>query len=135
MYLNKLSNEQKELFLDICIHAAMSNTIFSDEERETIDQYCDEMKLNNVRYEAIFDFKTAVSKLIEISSRAELKIVALELTALIISDKKYDDYEREVMNYFISQVGIDENNYNEVSSLLNELWIIYSKINDFVFNS
>ena len=40
MYLNRLSGEQKELFLDLCIHASKADGIFAEEEKQYIQQYC-----------------------------------------------------------------------------------------------
>ena len=40
MYLNRLSGEQKELFLDLCIHASKADGIFAEEEKRYIQQYC-----------------------------------------------------------------------------------------------
>ena len=46
MFLNRLSNEQKELFLDLCIHASKADNDFAEDEKLVIDQYCDEMHIN-----------------------------------------------------------------------------------------
>lgn len=40
MYLNRLSGEQKRLFLDLCIHASKADGIFAEEEKQYIQQYC-----------------------------------------------------------------------------------------------
>ena len=35
MFLSQLKEENKELFLKLCVHAAMANDEFADEERNT----------------------------------------------------------------------------------------------------
>ena len=40
MYLNRLSGEQKILFLDLCIYASKADGIFVEEEKQYIQQYC-----------------------------------------------------------------------------------------------
>ena len=40
MYLNRLSGEQKRLFLDLCIYASKADGIFAEEEKQYIQQYC-----------------------------------------------------------------------------------------------
>lgn len=133
MFLNQLSNEQKELFLDVCIHASMTDNMFANEEKQIIQQYCEEMQLAIVRYEVIVDSKTAISRLIEISSKAEIKIITLELTALIMSDKKYNEFEQEFMNDFINKIGLSNDEYKEIMELLNKLTTVYSQINNIIF--
>lgn len=46
MFLNELSNEEKNLFIDLCIYGAESNQIFADEEKAMINAYCTEMQIN-----------------------------------------------------------------------------------------
>ena len=38
MYLNRLNEEQKNLFIDLCIHASLANNNFADEEKNMIDE-------------------------------------------------------------------------------------------------
>ena len=40
MYLNRLSGEQKELFLDLCIHASKADGIFAEEEKSLSGKLC-----------------------------------------------------------------------------------------------
>ncbi len=133
MYLKQLSDEQKELFLDVCIQASLANNIITDEEKHLIQMYCEEMQLANVRYEVNSDLNTVISRLIEISSKAEIKIITLEITALIISDKKYDEFEQKFMNDFIRKIGLSNNEYEEIMNLLNKLTTIYNQINNMIF--
>ena len=93
MYLNKLNNEQKELFLDLSIHAAMSNNIFTDEEKVTVRQYCAEMNIAE-RYEAKLSNDEVLEKLSAISTKQEMRIVFMEITALVLSDNIFDEQEQ-----------------------------------------
>lgn len=134
MYLNRLNKEQKELFIDICIHAALANNEFAEKEKEIIRQYFDEMQLTETRFTANLDLESAVSKLIEISSHEELKMVALEITALIISDHQFDDLENKFMSDFIDRIQMSREEFDEMCTLLKDLTTVYEKINCFVFN-
>lgn len=130
MFLNRLSSEQKDLFLDLCIHASMANNDFAEEEKLMIQQYCDEMQLSDVRYEANLDLDKSVSKLVEISSKPELKMITLELTGLILSDNKYDDFEKTFMHSFAEKAQISDDEYNEIFKVVNDLNDLYKKIGD-----
>ncbi|MCM1330775.1 MAG: hypothetical protein NC253_15245 [Ruminococcus sp.] len=134
MYLNRLSNEQKELFLDLCIHASMSNNDFDEKEKEYIRQYCEEMQLDNVRYTAENELDAAVEKMIKISSETELKIVILELTALLLSDNEYDEMEKQFMEKMLTKASISSDVNNQIIASLKKLTDIYSEINSIIFS-
>ena len=132
MYLNRLNNEQKELFLDLCIHASKANNDFADDEKEFIKLYANEMQLCDVRYEAKNKFEEAMAKLVSISSSIELKIVVFELTALILSDHQYDELESTFMSKVIRIAGIDTCKHKEMIEMLNEISMVYEKLNSII---
>ncbi|MGL4607372.1 MAG: hypothetical protein ACRCU3_07910 [Eubacteriaceae bacterium] len=133
MYLNQLNYEQKELFLDMCIQASLANNDFAEEQKALIELYCNEMQMSEVRYEAKKKFDEAILELIEISSKAEIKIIVLEILALILSDHKYDDYEQAFMDKVIVTTEISREEFGEMITLLGEMDEIYEKINRLVF--
>lgn len=132
MYLNRLSAEQKELFLDLCIHAAMANNNFAAEEKDMIDQYCAEMQLAQPRYTAVKDTNAVIDELKNISTTQELKMILLEITGLILSDNIYDDDEQKFMNSFAERIGVDKGCLNDMVASLNELKKLYLRIDSLV---
>ncbi|MBR4554446.1 MAG: hypothetical protein IKO27_02520 [Ruminococcus sp.] len=132
MYLNRLSNEQKELFLDLCIHAAKADMDFGAEEKLIIEQYCEEMHID-VRMGEKSSFEEASQKLLEISSPVELRIILLEMASLLFSDNEYSDEEKRFMDALASKLGVDKQKLDEIFSALKELTSIYAKVNEFVF--
>ncbi len=93
MSLTELSEEQKELFLDLCIHAMMADRTFAEEEKELIERYCVKMRLPEIRFTALQEFDQAADRLLEISSREELSLIAEEIAGLIVSDHHCDEVE------------------------------------------
>lgn len=134
MYLNKLSSEQKELFLDLCVHASMANHVFHDKEKEYIKQYCEEMQLNKLRYTAVNDVESAINKMIEISSETELKIVIFELTALLLSDNEYDEMEKDFMEKMLVKANISNDVNTQIVNVIKKLTDIYSEINTLILS-
>ena len=132
MYLNRLSTEQKELFLDLCIHAAMANNNFAVEEKDMIDQYCLEMQLAQPRYTAVKDTNAVIDELKKISTPQEMKMILLEITGLILSDNIYDDDEQKFMNSFAESIGVDKSCLNDMVASLNELKKLYLRIDSLV---
>lgn len=133
MYLNKLNNEQKELFIDVCIHAAMSNQNFADAQKTLISEYFNEMNRSDVRYTADKDLETALSRLLEISSGTELRMIAIEIMALILSDQQFDEFEKEFMQNFVDKLHIDHEKIAEMHELLLNLMQAYKRIGEFVY--
>ena len=132
MFLNRLSNEQKELFLDLCIHASKSNNDFNDEQKQTIDQYCDEMHID-IRYEEQNELPFIADRLTEISSEQDLRMILLETAALLLSDSVYDSDEKKFFTALSDRLGLAKEQTDEVIGMLNELTDVYSRINGFVF--
>ncbi len=132
MYLNRLNSEQKELFLDLCIHASTSDNNYSEVEKEFIKLYSNEMQLTDIRYKAKTIFEDAIAKLVDISSEPELRIIVFELTALVLSDSNYDEMESVFMDKVIRATNIDKTRHKEMIVELNELTNIYKKLNSIV---
>ena len=132
MFLNRLSAEQKELFLDLCIHASKSNNNFSVEEKETIAQYCEEMHIE-IRYDEETDLPAIAERLTEISSEQDLRMILLETAGLILSDNVYDDDEKKFFSALTGKLGLAPEQTDEVIAMLRELTDVYKRINEFVF--
>lgn len=133
MYLNRLNSEQKELFIDLCIHASLSNNNFASEQKETINAYCTEMNITNVRYETDKTLDEILDRINEISTKDEIRIIILEITALIISDNIYDEREKRFMESIIEKTGISKEKLDEILDCLHELTLVYKRINSLVF--
>lgn len=118
MFLNQLNEVTKESFLKLCVHAALSNGIFANEEKETLYAYCREM---NVK-ENIPDTPETLDELLEKingeTSDKEKNIYILEILALIKSDGIYDDKEREFMKKLAYRLGFSEETLVKYNNLL-----------------
>lgn len=132
MYLNRLSNEQKELFLDLCIHAAGSNGDFSADEKLMLDQYCDEMNIP-VRYEEKASVAELTARLTEISAPEELRMILIETVSLMLADNEFDEQEKAFMSAVCAKLGLADKDVDEVSALLREVTELYGRINSFIF--
>lgn len=132
MYLNRLSTEQKNIFLDICIHAANAGNDFADEEKLCIRQYCEEMQLPEVRYETDSDLTELIPRLVKISNRTELKMITIELLGLLFSDHCYDEFEKKFMDYFSKETNLTNQEFQQIFDALSELNKIYEKLNKII---
>lgn len=133
MYLNRLNNEQKELFLDLCINAAEADNNFAAEEKRLIEQYCEEMQMAGVRLQADHDFESAVSNLMNISSKEDLRMILLEITALVLADGKFDKAEKEFVDRLVKLTGMESETFDKMKQLLTDLTQLYRNIDDLIF--
>ena len=131
MYLNKLSAKQKEIFLDICISLSNIDDDFANEERKVIDELCDEMSISP-RYVTSKDSNLLIDEIVEISNPNERKIIFLELLGIAMADKKIAPKEKEFMERILKKFDFDEKALEEGILLVNELYDVYSKINNFL---
>lgn len=71
MFLNNLKEENKERFLKLCVHAALSNNVFEQEEQEMIAAYCHEMNIPPNVPEANESLESILSEVAENSDDVE----------------------------------------------------------------
>lgn len=132
MYLNKLPADQKGNFLDLAILAAMANNDFSGEEKELVKQYCDEMNISE-RYETGKTFEQVIDEMAAGCNKSELRMVVVEIYALLVSDKKFDDYETDFMGKLIEKAQISKDEYDTIKEMVDTLNYAYGKLNELIF--
>lgn len=131
MFLKMLSAEQKELFLDLCIHASKSNNNFTAEEKDKIIEYCEEMRIQ-IRFDEQTTLAEAADRLVAVSTEQELRMIILETAALIISDNVYDEEEQKFFNALTEKLGLAKEETDGIFDVLKELTSVYQKIYDFI---
>jgi uncharacterized tellurite resistance protein B-like protein len=131
MYLTKLSETQKELFLNICISLSKIDNDFHKDEKEVISQLCDEMNIEP-RYETSIDINEAVKNINVISTVKEKRIIIVELLGLAIADKKLAFEEENFINNVMDSFNLDKSELKEAISLVRELYDLYAKFGKFL---
>lgn len=132
MYLNRLTDDQRQPFLDLCIHAAMTNEDFDRTEKELIKQYCGEMGIAEVRYAPEKPFDEVCVKLAEICSAADTKIIMLNIAGLMLSDNIYDESERLFMRTLAKKLKLGRDDYEETIDFVKQLTAIHANIERFL---
>ncbi len=133
MYLNGLSGEQKELFLDLCIHMSKVDGVFAEEEKHYIQDYCVEMKLGTVRYSTEKSLEEVISKIIEISTATDLKIIFFEIMGLALSDREFKTSEQELINSLVKRFNLSIEFKEKVLEQLKKIIDIYASLNQLIF--
>ena len=119
MFLNQLSENEKNAFISLSVHASKANGVFADEEKDIIQEYCREMGI------AFFDADTAIpmEEIISVFKESETKIkriVLLEILGLVYSDGEYDDSEKGFVREFTEKIGLKEEDLNKQTIAIKE---------------
>ena len=94
MYLNELSNEQKDLFMDLAIFTMKSNGVVEEQEENLARKYCVEMNID-FRIEHKCDSHFSVLKrLRELSSKSDLKKITIEGLSLFSVGKALEAHPK-----------------------------------------
>lgn len=128
MFLNALQERNRELFLEVCIHASMANEILAEEEKETIFAYCREMNIEEHIPDIEDSFESLVAKLAEQADDSEKKIIVLEILGLIKADGSFDQKEKSFFNKFIECLRIGPDVVDKLESLQERYVAVYREM-------
>lgn len=117
MFLNQLSDHEKEVFISLSIHAAKANGIFEEEERSLIEEYCREMAI----VEPDLKNTMTMEEVEAVFSKSEnhiKKIVLLEIFGLVYSDGQYDSEEKGFISDFVQEIGLGAEEAEKLQKLI-----------------
>lgn len=127
MFLSQLKEENKELFLKLCVHAAMANDEFADEERNTIQLYCTEMELPMHIPEINADLDELLAVINKFANETEKKIIVVEILGLLKSDDKFDEKEHVFFDKVKESLSLSDEFCDKTESLLDKYTSIYKE--------
>ncbi|WWU64266.1 hypothetical protein QJR26_14695 [Clostridium baratii] len=132
MFLKELRSNNKELFLQLSIHAALSNNIIEDTQKDVLNLYCEEIGINNYELEVKMDLYEILEKINADTTYREKKIIILEIMALIMSDSVYDLDEKKFMEDIIKKLDISDEVLEEAINLVNKFNLIFNDMIGFI---
>ena len=133
MFLDKLKDAQKELFLELAIKAADSSCGISKEERMMLEAFAKEMNIP-VKYECEKTVKQITDALIKISNKKELRIIIFEIIGIMYSDSNYDETERKFVKDLQEMFSLDTELVKKMESTILQYTKLYIDIYDLVIN-
>lgn len=132
MYLTQLDLKKKKLFLDLSIHAAISNNSFDDEQKAIVDSYCIEMGLVKSKYSPSKGLDEVIQELKGTCTLKELNIILIEITSLIMGDGTYDMLERDFMKKIQFVFDISDEKIEKTLVAINQLLKAYKMLNEVI---
>lgn len=132
MYLNRLSSQMKFAFLELALHLSKTDGQLSYVEKDVIDDYCDEMRIDNNHYQNEMTLEE-VMELVKVAPEEEQRIIYFELIYLVMADNLYHENERAFMKDFEAILGIHNSVVQEVFDMVSAYRNVISRIDNFVF--
>jgi hypothetical protein len=131
MFLGQLSEESKNLFLQLCIDAALANDVVEVEETQTIGEYCREMDIPKpTSYEAV-PLDTLLAGTDKLPA-VEKKIILTELLGLVKVDGVYDQSETVFIEKVTKAFGVSDSVLAELADLLDRYLALCTELSQVV---
>jgi len=105
MFLNRLNVDEKKAFLNLAHYIARADEDFSEVEHSYIDNYCQEMQIDNIEFNE--DEFSLVDTLEVFTTKEAQKIVLLEIAGLIYSDNIIHSSEERIINLIAKKFNLD----------------------------
>ena len=111
MFLEKLSEREKEVFLDLARATAKANGMVEDSEKEMIRRYCREMSMDEHK---IYDEVTVdeAAEFLKESSSKVRNIIIVELMILCSADGEKDKEVKKFVKDLAEKIGISLETYD-----------------------
>ncbi len=127
MFLNSLSKNHKRQFMELAVKAAEINGTVELAERNMLKAYGMEMEITPI-YTSDSNIEDVLQKMKTDATESELKIVLFELMGILVSDKEFDEAEKEFLEKVRNSFCISQEKCDELLKLLYEYSLIYQKI-------
>ena len=114
MYLASLSEEQKELFLDLVIFSMANDGVIDEREKEVAMRYCSEMQIQFRTNSKLDSYVDVIEDLKDISSESDLKKMTVELVSLMYADANFADKEDELLRFVQTKFEFDSHLMGEI---------------------
>ncbi|SFC34583.1 tellurite resistance TerB family protein [Butyrivibrio sp. YAB3001] len=132
MYLSRLNNQQKAIFLGLAFNLATTDGDYSESEKAMISTYCDEMHIFFDKTSMVKSNSVLLEEMSKISDIEAKRIVVFELIGLALADGNYHVTERNFIKTMLEEFGLEDGYDSECESVVNEYLNCQSKISQLV---
>lgn len=111
MFLNELNKKEAIAFVNLVEALANVDNVFTQNEKDLIDEYIEELDLNKEKIEKL-DFESAVKELERTTDRVK-NIIYFELIGLALCDGEYNKKEIQFLKGLAVRFNISTNKQQE----------------------
>lgn len=132
MYLNTLTNVEKELFLELALNACYANGELDPNEKVMMDQYGSEMGIKINSYKPLKSQSQVLEDLKSIKSIETLRKIYIEITALMMVDGFIDKDEEKYLNEIRKIALLKDSQVVRIRTSLEQIFSGYEYLNSII---
>lgn len=134
MFLNMLTKEEKQGYLNLAVIAANINGSLEEEEKELIRAYQREMDipLESTALASCYDEDT-VFRSFSSSEKSHKKIVLFEIIGLLTCDSSFDEDEKRFVFRLSNAIGLSTDDVDTISEMALRYFDLVVEIADSIF--
>lgn len=129
MYLTRLNEKQKVVFLELAYQIVSADGNYSDAEKQMMTAYYREMELSSETEVKEKKLEEIIAELNKAFGIVEKKIVVFEAVGLAMIDGNCASSEKDILNRVQSAIGIPTEYYSQCESLIKDYIELQNKIN------
>ena len=132
MYLNTLTNVEKELFLELALNACYANGELDSNEKVMMDQYGSEMGIKINSYKPLKSQSQVLEDLKSIKSIETLRKIYIEITALMMVAGFIDKDEEKYLNEIRKIASLKDSQVVRIRTSLEQIFSGYEYLNSII---
>jgi len=132
MYLFTLRKEVKDLFLEFAYHIAMADGVYQDEERLTMESYCNEMRIPLDETKIRSSVDEILDSIDKECNDQEKRIILFEAIGMAVCDNDFHPTERRLINCAVKHFGWSNEFADKCEQFLWEYMKLQENINNLV---
>lgn len=129
-----ITRKNKMKFLELCVHAVLSNGVFVSQEKDMISVYCREMNIEESFPEINNNFEEFIEDFSKTLTFKEKKIIILETLSIVRADGIYDKSEKKFMEFLVNKFEMSTSTLDNCIRLLDEYQVISLNMNIYISN-
>lgn len=133
MFLQSMSNKQKDLFMKLAIKVAEAKGVAEIAEKNLLKTYGIEMGITPL-YETDSNTNDIIRELANISNEKTKKIIIFEILGLMTSYSDFNDMEKKFVDDLAKAFSISNEQCDEMLKFLKEYSELYGKIANLILS-
>ena len=124
MFLNRLDNNSKEVFLSLAYYISTVDSLYVNIQKTLISKYLQEMNIADIDFDInLFELVDSVKK---VTNKEDQKIILIELLGIVYNDGVITNIEKEMLDKIVDTWNINSSLvvvYSEWSKNLLSLYV------------
>ena len=133
MYLDRIGEAEKVLFLQLAKAVCEADGSYGDAEKLMVQAYCREMQIEDKKESVSKSVEEIMKDLAALSDEKESRMIVFELVGLAYADKMFSSQERELISKLTKIFNIEDSYIQKCEGVIKQYLHIQAKMNQLVF--